>query len=92
MSVILHLPEAVERQLSEKAVRSGQTLEEYLQGLAAREAMVPPAVAAPGPSYPPDFPSAEPWVEALRAWAASHPRVERFVDDSRESIYADQGE
>jgi predicted DNA-binding antitoxin AbrB/MazE fold protein len=48
---------------------------------------------APGaaPSSPPEL-SPEEWVKALREWAASHPRVDHFVDDSRESIYAGRGE
>jgi predicted DNA-binding antitoxin AbrB/MazE fold protein len=49
---------------------------------------------APEPtiSYPPGFSSPEEWSKALREWAASHPRVEHFVDDSRESLYAGRGE
>lgn len=31
------------------------------------------------------------WMEDLRAWSASRPRVHRFVDDSRESIYESRG-
>jgi predicted DNA-binding antitoxin AbrB/MazE fold protein len=46
----------------------------------------------PAPSYPPGFSTPEEWVRALREWAASHPRVDHFVDDSRESIYAGRGE
>jgi predicted DNA-binding antitoxin AbrB/MazE fold protein len=46
----------------------------------------------PAPSYPPGFTTPEEWVRALREWAASHPRVDHFADDSRESIYAGRGE
>ena len=38
------------------------------------------------------FPSREEWIRAVREWAASHPPVEHFVDDSRESIYEGRGE
>ena len=38
MAVILNLPPAVEQQLKARAARIGQTLEEYLQRLALREA------------------------------------------------------
>jgi len=36
--------------------------------------------------------TAEQWIAELRAWAASHPRLEYVADDSRESIYAGRGE
>jgi hypothetical protein len=36
--------------------------------------------------------SAEQWIKDLREWAASHPPVTHFVDDSRESIYEGRGE
>ncbi len=29
----------------------------------------------------------DPWVKQLREWAANHPTVSHFVDDSREGIY-----
>jgi hypothetical protein len=37
-------------------------------------------------------PSVEEWSRALRAWAASHPRLDQAADDSRESIYEGRGE
>ncbi len=36
--------------------------------------------------------SSEEWVKNLEEWAASHPRLDRVLDDSRESIYAGCGE
>lgn len=93
MAVILNLPPAVEQQLKERATRIGQTLEEYLQRLALREAEgSEPALSGPAIAYPPEFSSPADWVRALREWAESHPRVEHFVDDSRESIYAGRGQ
>jgi hypothetical protein len=93
MAVILNLPPAVEQQLKERAARNGQTLEEYLQHLALREAGgLNPPLSRPAITYPEEFSSPADWVKALREWAESHPRVEHFVDDSRESIYAGRGE
>ena len=88
MTVILNLPLAIEQQLKERATRTGQTLEEYLQRLVVRE------VEGSGPTiaYPPGLSSPEERSKAIREWAESHPRVEHFVDDSRESIYAGRGE
>jgi hypothetical protein len=34
--------------------------------------------------------SGERWLEEFRAFVASQPRYEHFVDDSRESIYGDE--
>jgi hypothetical protein len=36
--------------------------------------------------------SPEEWVHSLEEWAASHPRLDRLADDSRESIYQGRGE
>jgi hypothetical protein len=85
MPVTLNLPPAVEEKLRELAERGGQTLEEFLVRLAVREAETPTV------SYPPKM-SREEWSKAFREWVESHPRVDHFVDDSRESIYADEGE
>ncbi|MBY0523548.1 MAG: hypothetical protein K2R98_09110 [Gemmataceae bacterium] len=35
--------------------------------------------------------SHEEWSKALREWVESHPKCDHFVDDSRESIYGDDG-
>ena len=89
----VNLPLAVEQRLKGKAARSGLTLEEYLLRLAVREAEAPePAAAGPAICYPPGYASRADWSKALREWAASHPRVDHFVDDSRESIYEGRGE
>jgi hypothetical protein len=40
----------------------------------------------------PPFRSVEEWSQNLRAWAASHPRLDRIADDSRDSIYEGRGE
>lgn len=92
MTIILNLPTDVEQQLKKRAARDGQTVEEYLQKIAALQAALPDgSAAASALAYPPGF-SAEERSKAIRDWAESHPRVEHFVDDSRESIYAGRGE
>lgn len=48
--------------------------------------------APPAPSHgPPPGETAEEWVARLRAFAASRPRSDTLADDSRESIYRDDG-
>ena len=81
MTVTLNLPADTERRLREKAARSGQTLEGYLEAL-AREA------AGPAPATLP----AEEWATQFRAWVASPRPLPAPADDSRESIYEGRGE
>jgi hypothetical protein len=92
MAVTLNLPPAIEQQLKAKAERFGLTLEQYLLHLAVCDAASEPVLSPPEITYPPGFATPEEWTKALREWAESHPRVEHFVDDSRESIYAGRGE
>jgi hypothetical protein len=90
MSIIMDLSPETERVLTEKAARSGQTLETYLRRLAEREAgLAPePAAAEPGARELPH----EQWSAAWRAWAAGFLARSTVADDSRESIYAGRGE
>jgi hypothetical protein len=93
MAVTLHLPPDVEQELQARATRIGQTLEEYLLRLAERQAGAPESAGSePAIAYPPGFSSPKERSKAIREWAARHPRVEHFVDDSRESIYSGRGE
>jgi hypothetical protein len=46
----------------------------------------------PKSQAPPPFQSMEEWSQSLRAWAASHPRLDQAADDSRDSIYEGRGE
>jgi hypothetical protein len=90
MKVVLQLPPATERVLKEKAARSGQTLETYLQHLAEREAGLgngPTAAEDGAGEWTP-----EQWSAAWRAWAAGFPTRPTEADDSRESIYVGRGE
>ncbi len=70
------LSDAAQQQLRRRAAEQGVPLEEFARTVLEREAAVP----APDPS-------AEQWIAELRAWAASHPKRDIKVDDSRESIY-----
>jgi hypothetical protein len=81
MTVTLNLTPETERRLREKAARSGQTLEGYLEGL-VREA----AGTAPAPL------PADEWATQFRAWVASHRWLPVQADDSREGIYEGRGE
>jgi hypothetical protein len=84
MNITLDLPDAIAQQLSAKAAKDGLSVEEYVLCLAVREATV---TAEHTPFYPLHFAPPEVWVRVHRQWAESHPRVDHFVDDSRESIY-----
>jgi hypothetical protein len=86
MSVILDLAPDIEQKLRIKAAEKGQTLEQYLQWLAADAA----ATATPSPD-PNDLPYEE-WLVHWRAWLEGHPRRDTVADDSRESIYEGCGE
>ena len=75
--------------LAEHARRAGKSINDLLNAmLDERECRTPQkmertkAVDA----------TADEWVRALRAWAASHPVSAVLADDSRESIYEGRGE
>ena len=80
-SVNIPLSEEAERQLRRRAIVRGLPLEEFARTVLEREAAAPIA-----------DPSAEAWIARWRAWAASHPRSDHWVDDSRDSIYEGCGE
>jgi Arc/MetJ-type ribon-helix-helix transcriptional regulator len=62
--------------------------------LALRESTEARPALVDEPSRPQDAKreSTEAWIARVRAWSDSHPAVEGFVDDSRESIYEGRGE
>jgi hypothetical protein len=43
-------------------------------------------------SVPPNKLSAEEWIKQFKTWAESHPHREIEIDDSRETIYGEDGE
>jgi hypothetical protein len=82
MPITISLPPETEQKLREKAARTGQTLEAYLEQLAADSAA---AGSAAGLSH-------EAWDAQFRAWIASHQPLDTPADDSRDSIYDGRGE
>jgi hypothetical protein len=84
MTVTLNLSQEAERRLRELAAQSGQTVEQYLEGLVT----APPAGTRAGQTEL----SPAAWETAFRAWAASHQPLPQDADDSREGIYEGRGE
>lgn len=95
MTVTLSLPPETERKLKAHATRRGMSLENYALELLERDNLsvdevkgsVPPITVNNTP-----LPTKE---QRLQAWIAltSHPRPLPYeADDSRESIYAEDGE
>jgi hypothetical protein len=85
MTLTLSFPPETEARLRERAAASGEDVETIVRR-AVEEKLALPHVARQAEL------THEQWSAALRAWAASHPPVTHFVDDSRESIYAGRGE
>lgn len=83
MNVNIHLSEETAKQLRETAARRGQTLETYLEWLAA-------VSAGNGSGLPQRTPEEK--VAAWRAWVESHASNPHVADDSRDSIYGNRGE
>lgn len=83
MNVNIHLTEEAATRFTETAARRGQTLEAYLEWLAA--------VSAGNGSGPPPQRTPEEKVAAWRDWVESHASNRRVADDSRENIYGDRG-
>lgn len=80
----LNLPPTTEAILRHRAIAAGKDVETFaiqiLQELAQVEFEAKPPIR-----------SHDEWVAALREWSSSHPRTNRLVDDSRESIYEGRG-
>ena len=85
MTLTLSFPPETEAKLRERAAASGKDVETIV-----REAVEEKLASPTGPA--PATMTREQWSAELHAWAASHPPVSHFVDDSRESIYADRDE
>lgn len=81
MSITISLPSEMEQKLREKAARAGQTLEAYLEQLAADSAGGSATDLSP-----------EEWAAQFHAWVASHQPLAGLADDSRDSIYEGRGE
>lgn len=84
MTLTLSLPPDLEARLRERAAAAGKDVESLVrEAVEEKLAAVPPG---------PNGKTHEQWSAELHAWAASHKHTTHFVDDSRESIYADRGE
>ena len=82
MTLKITFSEDTEAKLREKAQAAGKDIEAFVRD-AVEEKLGANGQQANG--------AADPWLNALRAWAASHVppgRGNRWADDSRESIYA----
>ncbi len=88
MGITINLPYEVEQELSERAAKNGQSLEQYLLLLAIRDADLKVAMLTEaGVVYPRGLETPEARVKAFREIVASFPPCDHVVDDSRESIY-----
>jgi hypothetical protein len=83
-SVVLHLPPDTERKLREKATRTGQSLEAYLEQLARHDA----EASNDSGKAPPSLSEEE--FESLLDQLSEGPRLPHLpADFSRSDIYAD---
>lgn len=84
----ISIPPELEARLCERAARTGKDVQtivlETLQEKLSSSPVNPMTEARNA--------SAEEWITRFEAWVDSHPPWGRFVDDSRESIYAGRGE
>ena len=88
MTIHIQLPTEVEIRLKAKAAQRRQTLEEYLQEVASREAQTGNGSSGLTQAELTPEDRATLW----RAWATSHRSLPTVADDSRETIYAGRGE
>lgn len=85
MTIHINLPPETEAELRERAAAVGKDLASFVRE-AVEEKLAEPGEGAEGTGRA--SLTADQWIAELRAWAASHRRLNHFVDDSRESIYA----
>ncbi len=69
---------------------AGSSLAEVIERLLRCDALIAPQRVR-SPASTQIKLSADEWMAQVRAWASSHPQSDRFIDDSRESIYGDRG-
>lgn len=85
MTLHLSLPPETEARLRERAAAAGKDVETFVRETVEERLAAEQAARRHGKSH-------ELWSAELRAWAASHEPTTHFVDDGRESIYADRDE
>jgi hypothetical protein len=88
MAIHIQLPTEVEMRLKAKAALLRQTLEEYLQEVASREANTVSGSSGLTQAELTPEDRAVLWL----AWATSHRSLPTVADDSRETIYSGLGE
>ena len=82
MNITLELPPDLRDKLAEQAARLARPLEAVaLQAIEESLSAEPTAKQL----------SREEWHREINAWVASHRPISHLVDDSRESIYGDDG-
>jgi hypothetical protein len=85
VTVKLQLSSETEAKVRQQAAASGQDVESFiLEAVAEKLADVDSQPSSPSRN-------GNDWVQKLRTCIDLHPVVTRFVDDSRESIYAGRG-
>lgn len=83
MNITLELPPELRDKLAEEAARLARPVEAV--ALQAIEASL-------GTETGTQRSSREEWQQELQAWIASHPPISHGVDDSRDSIYGNDGQ
>ena len=87
MTLEISLAPEVIAKLRERAAAEGKDMESFVREAVEKVLSSPDETAHENEQL-----SAERWSAEWHAWADSHPKVDHFVDDSRESIYAGRGE
>ena len=85
MSSMEHTPQSATRTIDLTGLP-----EEAIRAIESLVALLRQHAAVPSPTH--TFASREEWIQASRAWAASHTPQESNADWSRESIYPDPDE
>jgi hypothetical protein len=86
MNVFLQLPPAQQAELVRRATAAGQDVDRFVAELVESSLQNGAAIDTARVNSNP-----ERWFAELVAWADSHPRSTHEVDDSRASIYGDDG-
>lgn len=89
MTLKIPLGPTTEAELRKRAAAAGKKPEDFVVEVIEEEL----AINEPAPSLEPASPDKrDAWLAEFHAWVASHPRLDHFVDDSRDSIYSGRGE
>jgi hypothetical protein len=89
---MLELPVETEKQLHAKATAKGLTVKSYVEDLVRTDIATTDTGDIRLPVKTVTSASAEAWMAEHRAIATRHQHIVHRIDDSRESIYAGQGE